>query len=107
MGDYKRLVSWYVDCGRMGSLDGLFILDADAWADWKYSEAHGVEFWHGDVLGKHSEIVVTIDPEDYKVKSEDQEFIAKLEGLLGTHISGLNPLEEEALMIFKEDLEAE
>lgn len=93
----KVLYEFHWDCGRMGSLDGLFIEERDVFED-----VIGEELWFGEVLGKHSEIYGPLGKEDLTVKSEDQEFIAQLEEVFGgNHISGYNPLdylpeEEEA-----------
>ena len=78
----KLLVQFYWDCGRMGDLDGLFIITEDELKSW-----YGREAYFGEVLGKHSEI----DESDFTIKSDDQEFIAKIEELLGKHLSGFYP----------------
>ena len=78
----KLLVQFYWDCGRMGDLEGLFITTEDELKSW-----YGREAYFGEVLGKHSEI----DESDFMIKSDDQEFIAKIEELLGEHLSGFYP----------------
>lgn len=82
-----KLYEYYLDCGRMGSLSGLFVAD-----DAVVEAAIGKRVYFGEVLGKHSEVYGTLDREELTVKSEDQEFIAKLVDLLGSDISGYNPL---------------
>lgn len=84
----KKLYQFFWDCGRMGELEGLFVAE-----DSIVEKAFGREVYFGEVLGKHSEISGTLDREDLTVKSEDQEFIAKLVDLLGEDISGFNPLD--------------
>jgi hypothetical protein len=85
----KAIYEFYWDCGRMGDLEGLFVArkqDVDA--------AVGKEIYFGEVLGKHSEIYGTLEEKDLKIKTEDQDFIAKFEQVIGTGtISGLNPLD--------------
>ena len=83
----KKLYRFYLDCGRMGSLDGLFIAE-----DTVVAEAMGKDIYYGECLGKHSEITCELDAAHLTVKSEDQEFISKLEELLGTTLSGFNPI---------------
>lgn len=79
----KLLVQFYWDCGRMGDLEGLFITTEDELKSW-----YGREVYFGEVLGKHSEI----DESDFTIKSDDQEFIAKIEELFGEqHLYGFYP----------------
>ena len=74
----------------MGSLDGLFMCEPS-----EIEPLIGKEIYFGEVLGKHSEIYGTLDADDLEVKSDDEEFIAKLGEVLGTTrtISGFNPLD--------------
>jgi len=82
------LYKFHWDCGRMGEVEGLFIADPI-----EVHAAIGKEVYLGEVLGKHSDVYGTLDEEDLTVLSEDQEFVAKLEEVLGTkNISGYNPL---------------
>jgi hypothetical protein len=83
----KLLVSFYWDCGRQGSLDGLFITTQE-----QLNTIIGKRIYFGEVLGKHSEIYGTLEEKDITVKSNDQDFINKLEEIIGsTTISGFNP----------------
>ena len=84
----KKLYSFFWECGRMGTLDGLFIAE-----EAKVNAIIGKEIYFGEVLGKHSEIYGRLDEYDLKVKSDDQDFINKLEEVIGHDtISGFNPL---------------
>lgn len=84
----KKLYSFYWDCGRMGDLQGLFIAEeADV------QKVLGKEVYFGEVLGKHSEVYGTVDNNDIEVVSEDQEKVEWLENLLGSTVSGYNPLD--------------
>lgn len=85
----KALYSFFWDCGRMGEVEGLFVSDK------KIVENNiGREVYFGEILGKHSEVVGTLDEEDVTIISEDQEKIDWLVGIMGhVTISGFNPLE--------------
>lgn len=90
----KKLYSFHWDCRRMGDLTGVFIAEEN-----EVKALIGKEVYFGEVLGKHSEIEGTIDAEDFTVRSDDQDLIAKLMGVFdGGHIDGINPfhfLEDE------------
>ncbi len=83
----KNLYSFYWDCGRMGNLEGLFIAEES-----DVQNIIGKEVYFGEVLGKHSEVSGVVDKEDIEVVSEDQEKVEWLENLLGSTVSGYNPL---------------
>ena len=84
----KKLYSFYWDCGRMGGLQGLFIAEQS-----EVDKILGKEVYFGEVLGKHSEIYGEVDDENIEVVSEDQEKVEWLENLLGSTVSGYNPLD--------------
>ncbi|CAB3779326.1 hypothetical protein LMG28688_00805 [Paraburkholderia caffeinitolerans] len=84
----KLLVKFHWDCGRQGEVDGLFVVEKDV-----LEKAYGKEVYFGEILGKHSEVSGTLDRGDITVKSEDQDFIAKVEELLGSHLSGYDPFD--------------
>ena len=87
MEEYK-LFQFFVDCGRMGDIDGLFIAcHSDV------NEIMGKRIYFGEILGKHSEVEVVIKPDNVTVISTDQDKIIWLKELLGTSVSGYNPLE--------------
>lgn len=84
----QNLYSFYWNVRRMGSVEGLFICDPDV------LESHyGDKVYFGEILGKHSEIYGTIDREDIKLVSDDQEKVEWLFNLLGGSVSGYNPLD--------------
>ena len=83
----KKLYSFYWDCGRCGNLEGLFIAEES-----EVDKILGKKVYFGEVLGKHSEVSGIISELDIEVISEDQEKIEWLVSLLGTDISGYNPL---------------
>jgi len=85
----KAIVSFYVDYGRMGELDGLFICDKEA-----LEKLYGKEVYFGEVLGKHSEVSLEMDASLFQIKTEDQDFIAKFIEIMGDGtISGYNPFD--------------
>lgn len=83
-----KLYEFYWDCGRQGDLDGLFVAD-----DADVQSAFGKSVYFGEVLGKHSEIYGMLEEHDLRVISDDQEKIEWLVNLLGSSVSGFNPLD--------------
>jgi hypothetical protein len=73
-------------CGRMGSLEGIFVADAE-----EVKKIIGKRIYFGEVLGKHSEVEGVIEEEDITLKTTDQDFIAKFEEY--NLSSGYNPLD--------------
>lgn len=85
----KVLYTFHWNCGRMGDLDGLFIAD-----DSDVEKLIGKNCYFGEVLGKHSEIQGELKVGDFIIKTNDQDFIEKLEKYLGgSTISGYNPFD--------------
>lgn len=85
----RAIYEFYWDCGRMGNLEGLFTADSD-----DVEKLIGKEVYFGEVLGKHSDIDGTIEESDFTIKSDDQEFVAQFEEIMGTGtISGYNPFD--------------
>lgn len=81
----EKLYKFNFDCGRMGSLNGLFVED-----EVDIQNAVGKYVYFGEVLGKHSEVSGTLELSDFKVLTDDQEFIHKF--LKYGCESGYNPL---------------
>ena len=86
----KNLYSFYWDCGRMGSINALFVASPE-----QINSAIGRQVYFGEVLGKHSEIYGNLNKDDITLVSDDQEKIKWLIEVTGgwETISGLNPLE--------------
>ncbi|WP_299076711.1 hypothetical protein [uncultured Paraglaciecola sp.] len=85
----KAIYEFNWDVGRGYNLDGLFIAEAS-----DIESLIGSEVYFGEVCGKHSEVVVEIERSHFTVKTEDQDFIAKFEEIMGHGtISGHNPLD--------------
>jgi hypothetical protein len=83
----KALYSFFWDCGRAGSIEGVFIAEKSA-----VDAAVGKAIHFGEVLGKHSDVHAELEAGDATIKSEDQDLIAKLEAIFGQNVSGYNPL---------------
>ena len=88
MNERKLLVKFNKYCGRMGSLNGLFICTPA-----ERESVIGVNTHFGEVLGKHSDIDEVLEEKDLKILSEDQEKISWLLELTGSTVSGINPLD--------------
>lgn len=88
MSEEKAIYEFHWDCGRMGDLGCTFVA--------KKSDVEnliGKEIYFGEVLGKHSEIYGKLEESDLTVLTDDQEFIAQFEKILGEEFSsGYNPL---------------
>jgi hypothetical protein len=66
----KKLYKFYLDCGRMGELEGTFVAKQE-----ELEKYYGKTIYFQECLGKHSEIKYIINKEDFTVLSEEQEFI--------------------------------
>jgi hypothetical protein len=84
----KWLWKFYWSCGRMGSLEGLFVATKE-----EIDRIIGKKVYFGEVLGKHSEIYGTLDENDIKRIDLDSETVVKVTNLLGDTWSGYNLLE--------------
>lgn len=84
----KNLYKFYVNCGRMGDLDGLFIAYAS-----DVERAMGVECWFYEVLGKHSEFNVELGPDNITLISNDQDKVQWLNDIAGVNLGGVNPFD--------------
>jgi len=85
----KGLYEFYFD-SYYGELSGLFVAsnkDVDS--------IIGKTIYFGEVLGKHSEVEITLDKTNIYLLSKDQHSIAWLKGVTGgsNTISGYNPLD--------------
>lgn len=82
----KKLYRFDWDCGRQGSVSGLFVSDEDT-----VLKAIGKDCYLGEILGKHSEIGGTLDEADIIILTDDQDFIKQFEEIVKG--IGYNPLE--------------
>jgi hypothetical protein len=83
----KRLWRFYWDCGRMGSLDSIFVATKT-----EVEAAIGKILYFVEVLGKHSEIDGLLEPTDLTEITVDESVILTLVPILGETWSGHNPL---------------
>lgn len=81
------LVKFHWDCGRMGDVDGMFITTRA-----QLAQAMGKHVDFGEILGKHSEIYGELSEGDITIVTDDQDFLAKMQGYVGCDVSGYNPL---------------
>jgi len=87
----KVLVSFAVDMGRSGELTGLFVTTQS-----ELKSLYGRYVYFGEVLGKHSDVSVTLAEEHFTVKSDEQDFVEKVMNIVadgGSTISGYNPFD--------------
>ena len=82
----KVLAEFFVDCGRMGELHGLFVAESESIAD-----AFGREAYFDEVLGKHSEIEVELNSDNIAVLGASDAFIEEFQRLLPDGV-GICPL---------------
>lgn len=89
----KGLYKTHINCGRMGTLYGLFIAEVEAVNKLIESKR---EIAFGEVLGKHSDIYGTIEPTDVTLLTTDEAFIAQAEALdIETGINPFNYIDDE------------
>lgn len=82
----KLLYRYYLDCGRMGELEGVIVLTPDDLVNHA-----GKTVCFGEVLGKHSDIYDEDWVNNLELLTNDQDFINRaLE--FGVIPSGYNPL---------------
>jgi len=82
------LVRFFYDCGRMGDVEGLFVTNTDA-----LHNIYGKEVYLGEILGKHSEVIVKCKESNFEVLSDDKDKIEWLINITGDEtITGINPL---------------
>lgn len=85
----KALFEFRWDCGRMGTLEGLFIAEKE-----DVEKAIGKQVYFGEVLGKHSEIYGELEKDEIKLITEDKIVINKCEEIFKSPtLSGYNPLD--------------
>lgn len=87
----KILCRYEQDFGRSGDLDGLFITTKET-LDFFFTALNGYVYF-GEALGKHSEVYGELEQDNIKILCEDQERVNWLQDLLGTSLSGYNPLD--------------
>jgi len=87
----KAIYKLNLDCGRDGSLYGIFV------ADKEYVEVlvnNDIEVYFGEILGKHSDVSLTIDDADVELITDDAKVIDMFEEYeLST---GINPFDYDS-----------
>ena len=84
----NKLYKFNWDCGRQGSVDGLFIADEKV-----IDVALGNEVSFGEILGKHSDVYGYLEECDLAVLDVSETTVDELRNVLGSNISGYNPLD--------------
>lgn len=84
----RFLYQFYWDCGRSGSLEGLFVS-----TEREIEKAIGAQVYFGEVLGKHSEVYGDLEKGDITKLNVSSEAVEELVAHLGTTWSGWNPLD--------------
>ena len=84
----KKLYKFYWDCGRQGDIEGIFIAEEN-----EVKDIVGKDVDFGEALGKHSEISGTIEEGEITEIKVSETTLKEMEEILGTSISGYNPLE--------------
>lgn len=84
----KALYRLNCDCGRQGSLEGIFVADTE---DVEYLIKNNISVYFGEVLGKHSEISGCLDDRDIELITTEDKVVDVVEKYeLST---GYNPFE--------------
>mgnify|MGYP006891163012 CR=1 FL=1 len=83
----KAVYKLNADCGRMGTLEGLFVAEEKV-IEWIISSEINVYF--GEVLGKHSEIYGALSEKYFTKVSDKEEVIRVIEDF--DLSNGFNPL---------------
>jgi hypothetical protein len=81
----KTLYRFELDCGRMGTLEGVFVAD-----DSIVTASLGKTVYFGEVLGKHSEVMCTLEEGHFTLLSQDSNVCDIIEEYIGS--TGYNPL---------------
>lgn len=82
----EGIYKFYVDCGRMGDVQGVFIATTD-----EINSIIGERIYFGEILGKHSEVVLTIEKDNITFVTDDENFIELFKKYDLT--SGYNPFD--------------
>ena len=83
-----KLWTWNIDCGRMGELTGAFFATNE-----ELERALGYEIWLDEPLGKHSEITVELERDQFEALEISEQSIAVITEKFGITLSGFNPVE--------------
>lgn len=85
----KGIYEFYWPYNRGGDVEGTFVATTE-----QVASIIGKDVYFGEIRGKHSEVSGRIEEGEITLVTDDQEFIAKFEQILGEDWStGINPLE--------------
>jgi hypothetical protein len=70
----KKIYKFEADFGRMGDLDGVFVS-----TDEELQKLYGKQIYFGEVLGKHSEVFLTLETKHITEVTDDIKFIELFE----------------------------
>ena len=93
----RKLYRFYWDCGRNGSVEGIFIAEEE-----DVKNAIGENVYFGEILGKHSEVYGILEESDIKELNVSSITVKELEKIAGTNICGYNPLDYLDLDYYEE-----
>jgi len=82
------LWNFYIDCGRSGSIEGLFVATEE-----EVENLIGKRIYIDEPLGKHSEVSGTIEKHEITKLELDSETVDKVSRILGSTWSGFNPFD--------------
>lgn len=88
-----RMYRYSEDFGRMGTLSGVFLADADD-LGWFM----GAEVWVDEALGKHSEVQVHFNMNTIELLDVSDQTVQDLFRVLGKNISGTTPYDYDYLI---------
>ncbi len=99
----NKLYRYHAYCGRMGTLNGVFAVDDEGEACLRALIESRRAIYFGEVLGKHSEVTVVLEPKDLSVFNATTEEVATVIRVFGLAtldrpfgvISGFCPLDCE------------
>ena len=83
-----NLYEMIFDCGRMGNLVGRFLSTPET-----IEALIGKELYFGEVLGKHSEVYGPFERDDFRMITDNQDFINMANEIGVSLESGYNPFE--------------
>lgn len=70
----KGIYKFDADFGRMGDLTGVFVATAQ-----EIEDMIGKEVYFGEVLGKHSDVYMTVEDDNFTLVTNDEKFIEMFE----------------------------
>lgn len=83
----KKLYRYYMDCGRMGGVSGVFTAEEE-----EVKAAIGSRVNFGEILGKHSEVRGVLKEEQIEMLTDDQVAVEVIDKYLGGG-TGYDPLD--------------